>query len=80
MLAAGTLVRPVDVFDLVMHGAPWLLLGLRLHAVAAARPTGQPAGAMNLGVRAPGRRPPRPRPAGRTNQARWDAPAPIEAP
>ena len=26
MLASGTLVRPIDIFDLLMHGAPWLLL------------------------------------------------------
>lgn len=26
MLAAGTLVRPIDWFDLVLHAAPWLLL------------------------------------------------------
>jgi len=30
MLAAGTLVRPIDIFDLFMHGAPLLLLGLKL--------------------------------------------------
>jgi len=30
MLAAGTLVRPVDIFDLLMHGLPWVLLGLKL--------------------------------------------------
>jgi hypothetical protein len=30
MLAAGTLARPIDIFDLVMHGAPWVLLGLKL--------------------------------------------------
>lgn len=30
MLAAGELVRPVDIFDLLMHGAPWLLLVLKL--------------------------------------------------
>jgi hypothetical protein len=30
MLQAGTLARPIDVFDLVLHGAPWLLLGLKL--------------------------------------------------
>ena len=29
MLAAGTLVRPLDIFDLLMHGAPLLLLGLK---------------------------------------------------
>jgi len=26
MLASGTLVRPLDWFDLVLHATPWLLL------------------------------------------------------
>lgn len=30
MLAAGTLTRPIDIADLAMHGAPVLLLALRL--------------------------------------------------
>jgi hypothetical protein len=30
MLFAGTLVVPIDIFDLLMHGAPWLLLLARL--------------------------------------------------
>ena len=30
MLAAGDLVRPIDIFDLVLHGTPWLLLGAKL--------------------------------------------------
>ena len=30
MLAAGTLVRPIDIFDLLMHSVPLALLGLRL--------------------------------------------------
>lgn len=30
MLARGTLVRPVDVFDLLLHAAPWLLLAAKL--------------------------------------------------
>ncbi len=29
MLAAGTLVKPIDIFDLLMHGAPILLLALK---------------------------------------------------
>ena len=29
MLFDGTLGKPVDIFDLVMHGAPWALLGLK---------------------------------------------------
>ncbi len=34
MLASGTLVRPVDVFDLFMHGTPWLLLAAKLLRMA----------------------------------------------
>jgi len=30
MLFAGTLVRPVDIFDLFLHGTPLLLLLLKL--------------------------------------------------
>lgn len=26
MLVAGTLVRPIDIFDLLMHAAPWALV------------------------------------------------------
>ncbi len=33
MLAAGELRRGVDWFDLALHGAPWVLLGLRLALV-----------------------------------------------
>ncbi len=29
MLRAGTLVRPIDWFDLVMHGSPWVLLAMK---------------------------------------------------
>ena len=29
MLAAGTLVRPIDIFDLAMHSAPIVLLALK---------------------------------------------------
>lgn len=34
MLAAGRLVRPIDQFDLVMHGAPWLVLFYAIGRVA----------------------------------------------
>jgi hypothetical protein len=34
MLAAGTLLRPIDVFDLVLHAAPWVLLVLKLVRLA----------------------------------------------
>lgn len=30
MLAGGSLVKPIDMLDLLMHGAPWLVLGLKL--------------------------------------------------
>ena len=30
MLAAGELTRPLDIFDLVLHAAPWILLLLKL--------------------------------------------------
>jgi hypothetical protein len=40
MLAAGTLSRPIDIFDLLLHGAPWLLLLLKLARIAAGRGTG----------------------------------------
>ena len=30
MLVAGELARPIDIFDLFLHGAPWVLLGLKL--------------------------------------------------
>jgi len=30
MLASGDLVRPIDIFDLLLHGAPFVLLVLKL--------------------------------------------------
>lgn len=30
MLLAGTLVKPIDIFDLIMHGTPAVLLIIRL--------------------------------------------------
>lgn len=30
MLVAGDLVRPIDWFDLLFHGLPWVVLGLKL--------------------------------------------------
>lgn len=30
MLVGGTLNAPADIFDLLMHGAPWVLLLLKL--------------------------------------------------
>jgi len=34
MLVQGTLVRPIDIFDLLMHGAPWLIVFLKLLRMA----------------------------------------------
>ncbi|MFN2156994.1 MAG: RND transporter [Anaerolineae bacterium] len=30
MLAAGSLSRPIDIFDLFLHGAPWVVLMLKV--------------------------------------------------
>jgi hypothetical protein len=30
MLAVGELAQPIDVFDLLLHGTPWLLLMIKL--------------------------------------------------
>ncbi len=35
MLAAGTLSRPIDIFDLLLHAAPFLLLAAKLVRMAA---------------------------------------------
>ncbi len=29
MLFDGTLHRPIDIFDLILHGAPWVVLVLK---------------------------------------------------
>jgi len=39
MLAAGSLTRPIDIFDLFLHGLPWVLLVAKLALVAARRAT-----------------------------------------
>lgn len=36
MLAAGTLVKPIDIFDLLMHAIPWVLLALKLYRLGSA--------------------------------------------
>ena len=38
MLFRGQLVRPIDWFDLVMHGAPWALLVAKAVVVVRRRP------------------------------------------
>ena len=37
MLASGTLTRPIDLFDLLYHAAPWVLLVLKLLRLRARR-------------------------------------------
>lgn len=37
LLGTGDLVRLIDVFDLLLHGVPWLLLAAKLGRLAAAR-------------------------------------------
>ena len=38
MLFSGTLVRPIDWFDLLMHGAPWILLIAKgIHALVSSQ-------------------------------------------
>lgn len=34
MLAEGTLHRPIDIFDLVLHGAPLLVIAVKLARLA----------------------------------------------
>lgn len=36
MLMAGTLSRPIDILDLLMHAAPFVLLALKLVRMATA--------------------------------------------
>ena len=37
MLVAGDLGKPVDILDLIMHAAPWLLLAAKLGRMALQR-------------------------------------------
>ncbi len=37
MLISGELARPLDIFDLVLHGAPWMLLSIKLVRMAMKR-------------------------------------------
>jgi len=31
MLVDGSLIKPIDIFDLFLHGTPFVLLGLKLY-------------------------------------------------
>ena len=37
LLAAGDLVRPIDIFDLLLHAAPWVLLAIKLGRLGKSR-------------------------------------------
>lgn len=34
MLTSGTLAKPIDIFDLLLHAAPFILLGAKLVRMA----------------------------------------------
>jgi len=34
MLASGTLAKPIDIFDLLLHAAPFILMGAKLVRMA----------------------------------------------
>ena len=34
MLVAGDLTKPIDIFDMLLHGVPWLLLLAKLARMA----------------------------------------------
>lgn len=35
MLAGGTLVKPIDIFDLLLHAAPWALLIMKVWRIVS---------------------------------------------
>ncbi len=37
MLAQGEFARPIDIFDLILHATPWLLLVIKVIRSAQAR-------------------------------------------
>ena len=39
MLVSGTLVRPIDWFDLLLHGAPWIFLAIKITRILKGHPT-----------------------------------------
>ncbi len=41
MLFSGSLQRPVDIGDFLMHGSPWILLVLKLVSLALSKQTDQ---------------------------------------
>ena len=41
MLLNGTLSKPIDIFDLLLHGVPWVLLAVKLAREAVIRMKGE---------------------------------------
>ena len=41
MLGAGTLSKPIDIFDLLLHAVPWIVLLLKLARMAYLKRTGK---------------------------------------
>lgn len=37
MLSQGTLTRPLDIFDMLFHATPWLVLAAKIARLAFAR-------------------------------------------
>ncbi|MCB0391330.1 MAG: hypothetical protein KDD58_08565 [Bdellovibrionales bacterium] len=37
MLVAGTLTKPIDIFDLLMHSTPWIFLLIKLGVTLSAK-------------------------------------------
>ena len=37
MLANGELARPIDIFDLILHATPWLMLAIKIARAARSR-------------------------------------------
>lgn len=37
MLVSGTLTKPIDIFDLLLHATPWILLAAKLIRMATTR-------------------------------------------
>lgn len=37
MLMDGSLAKPIDIFDLFLHGTPWVLLGIKLVRIGMQR-------------------------------------------
>lgn len=40
MLGAGTLSKPIDIFDLLLHAVPWIVFLLKLARMAYLKRTG----------------------------------------